>query len=223
MDLLRNSQRAFPLSKLYYTAVCLGLFFVAAAASFNGYFDKWHFREAGTTEYMENNGLADVANGTAERPVVYRQLLPISANWLDRQVSAQTRSRLLAKSYGPTFLAHYLSRTEAPLAHDPVFFIRYLIIYFLVFIFAWFSVCALYLIGCAAGYPPYASAFGSVVFILLMPYFLTVGGYYYDYPELFFMGLAVWASLRARAWWIIPIAALASLNKETFFAFVPTL
>jgi hypothetical protein len=49
------------------------------------------------------------------------------------------------------------------------------------------------------------------------------GGFFYDYSELAFFALAVWAALRLRWWWLIPIAALGTWNKETFLLFILTL
>jgi hypothetical protein len=59
--------------------------------------------------------------------------------------------------------------------------------------------------------------------VLLMPYFMSVGGYLYDYPELAFFALAAWMALNFDWWWVIPVAALAAWNKESFLLFIPTL
>jgi hypothetical protein len=65
--------------------------------------------------------------------------------------------------------------------------------------------------------------FAPVVMILLLPYLMTGGGFFYDYPELAFFALAVWVALRFRWWWLIPIAALGTWSKETFLLFLITL
>jgi hypothetical protein len=81
----------------------------------------------------------------------------------------------------------------------------------------------MYLVCKSVGYAPATAALSAIVMILLMPYFLSVGGYLYDYPELAFLALAVWMALNFDWWWMIPVVALATWNKESFLAFIPAL
>jgi hypothetical protein len=208
--------------KLYYRVCCLALSFVAAAASFNGYFVKWHFREAGTSSlFMANASFDAMVDGTAARPYVYRQLLPMLANWIDRRVPARIVDRLFsAPGGGPTFFTHFI---DSPLAQNRAWFLRYWIVYTLAFLSAWIAVFALFQAGRAAGFSGAASALAAIALILLMPYFFTVGGYFYDYPDLAFSALAVWMALKCDWFWIVPLVALAAWNHESFLFFVPTL
>src|SRR6478752_3591895 len=61
--------------------MCLAvLLIVAAAASFSAFYEKWHFREQGargTDLIAEFDRMID---GSANRPYIYRQLLPNLAN-----------------------------------------------------------------------------------------------------------------------------------------------
>src|SRR5277367_1107854 len=174
--------------KLYYRVCCLALFFVAAAASFNGYYTKWQFREAGTAQFMANASFDSMVDGTAVRPYVYRQLLPMLANWVDHRVPARIVDRLFtAPGGGPTLFTHFI---DSPLAQNRTWFLRYWIIYILVFLSAWIAVFALFQAGRAAGFSGASSALAAIALILVMPYFLTVGGYFYDYPDLAFSALA---------------------------------
>jgi hypothetical protein len=50
-----------------------------------------------------------------------------------------------------------------------------------------------------------------------------MGGYFYDYPELAFMAFAVWMALKFDWWWMLPVVALATWNKESFLLVVLTL
>jgi hypothetical protein len=59
--------------------------------------------------------------------------------------------------------------------------------------------------------------------ILAIPYFMSGGGYFYDYPELAFLALAVWMTLKFDWWWLIPLVALATWNKESFLLMAVTL
>lgn len=214
----------FLTSQPYYKICCSILFFVAAAASFNGYFDKNYFFEAGTVRYDKfnsNMGLDSVLSGTADVPVVYRQLLPTIANWIDGRLSPKTEDRLYiaGRNGGPSFLARFI---DSPRAQERTWFLRFLIVYALSFLFAWFTVYALFQVARAIGYPAPAAVLGAVAFILIVPYFETPG-FYYDYPEIAFFALAAWMALKCDWWWIIPVAVFGTLNKETFFVFALTL
>src|SRR3954447_2250566 len=72
------------------------LFFAAAAASFNGFYSKWHLREAGTTQYLPRVSFEAMIDGTADRPFVYRQMLPMVANWVDARISTETKEAVFS-------------------------------------------------------------------------------------------------------------------------------
>jgi hypothetical protein len=205
--------------KLYERICLLSLFFLAAAASFNGYYGKWHFREAGTGQYMANGAIDAILDGTACRPFVYRQLLPMTAKWIDSEIPEGAKTRMLVSpsNGGPTFLSRLI---DSPLARDRTWFLRYWIVYALAFLSAWVAAAALFELGKAFGFPAPAAALGAIGFLLLVPYLLTVGGYFYDYPELAFCAVTAWMAIRCGWWWMVPVAAVATWNKETFPLFV---
>ena len=209
-------------SNLYYRVCCLVLFFVAAAASFSGFYDKWHFREAGTSASMPGASFDSMLDGTASRPFVERQLLPMLANWMDAQVPEQAKDWLYAARLysGKPFRDDFI---DSPLARSRTWFLRYWIVYTAVFLFAWIAVHAMYLTAKAAGYSAPASALAAIAMILLFPYFLTRGGFFYDYPELAFFAIVAWMALKFDWGWMVPVVALASWNKESFLLFIPAL
>ena len=206
----------------YYRVSAILLFFIAAAASFNGFYDKWQFRELGSTNYSQASSLDAVLDGTAARPYVYRQLLPIVANWIDGKVPERVKDKLFRWTSHPVhaFVGGFAS---SPLLQSRTYFLRYLIIYLSVVLFAWISVHAMYEVGKAAGARPSSAALAAIAMILVLPYFFATGGYYYDYPELAFLMIVAWMVFRVDWWWIVPVAALATLNKESFLLFVPSL
>jgi len=209
-------------SNLFYRAILFFLFFVAAAVSFNGFYNKWHFREAGACGSLPKAGFIAMVEGTADRPLIYRQLLPMLANSLDRLVPEHTKDWLFAfKSKSGIPLRERFF--DSPVAQNRTYFLRYLTIYILSFLFAWISVFAMYMVGRSAGYAPSTAALAAIVMILLIPFLMTRGGYFYDYPELAFFALAVWMALNFDWWWMIPVVALATLNKESFLFFIPAL
>jgi len=215
-------------SNLYRRACICVLFFIAASASFNGFYDKWHLREAGVALGAANGdgdryGLADMLNGTATRPFVYRQLLPVVANWLDKALPLDAKERIenFSFSSGQGHLMDVIG--ASPLASDPAYSFRYLVVYTATFFFVWLSVFAMYQVCKALQFPVLACVFAPVVLILMIPYFMSLGGYYYDYPELAFLAIAAWMALEVDWWWMLPVVALASWNKETFMLITLTL
>ena len=207
-------------SRLYYRACCFVLFFVAAAASFNGYYDKWHFFDRDIFP-STNHSFEAMVDGTAARPYVYRQLLPTLANWIDRRVPEQTKDRLFASK--PDGVSPREGFYSSPAAQSRTYSLRYRIVYVAVFLFAWISVYAMYLLCKAVGHAPATAALSALIMVLLMPYFMSMGGYFYDFPELAFLALAVWMALSFDWWWMIPVVALAAWNKESFLFFIPAL
>ena len=209
-------------SGLYFRVCCFVLFFVAASASFSGYYQKWHFAEADMPGDDSWASIEQMLDGTAHRPSVYRQLLPAAANWLDRTLPPAAKAPFQRwQSADDEKLIYAIS--TSPTANNPQYAFRYLLMYCETFLFAFLAVYAMYFACTAAGISYPGAMFAPVVLILLMPYIMTNGGFFYDYPELTFFGLAVWISLRHRWWWLLPIVALGSWNKETFLLFVITL
>jgi hypothetical protein len=202
---------------------CLAvLFFLSAAASFNGFYDKWHFREAGTAAFMPGASLEEMLDGTAARPYVERQLLPGMANAIDALVPASDQDRLFSvRLYsGRLFREEFI---DSPMARDRQWFLRYWVMHTSVFLAAWLAVFAMHLFGRAAGVARAPAALAAMAMILAIPYFETRGGFFYDYPELAFLAIALWIALTFNWIWLIPLAALATWNKESFLFFVPAL
>jgi hypothetical protein len=210
-------------SRLYYRICCIAYCFVVAASSFNGYYQEWHFREAGVAGSRPATSFDAMLDGKAYRPYVYRQLLPMLANWIDSYVSDQTKDRLFAaRTDKGLSLGERLS--NSPLAKSREYFLRYWIVYGLDFLFAWTAVYAMFLLGTSVGLPATSAALSATMMALLMPFFMNNGGgYFYDYPELAFFALAAWMALECEWWWMVPLVALATWNKESFLLFIPTL
>lgn len=213
-------------SSMLYNRVCrFVLFFVAASASFNGFYGKWHFREINpSTAYNANNKFERMVDGTATRPYVYRQLLPSFANWMDKVTSVSLKTRLynfIPVGEGENKLPNILF--DSPVARDPTYFFRYLVVYTATFLCSLLAVYAMYLVCLSLRFSEVVSVFAPAIVILLIPYILSMGGYFYDYPELAFLALAVWIAIKFDWWWIIPVAVIGTLNKESFLLAIPSL
>ena len=206
-------------TRIYYAVCCFVLYFVAAAASFTGYYDKWHFSEAQMAGEDARFSFEKIVDGTATRPVAYRVLLPTVANWVDAAVPKPFERWLYDYQNFQKMDAFFPS----PTAEDPVYFFRYLILYLETFLFALLAVYAMQLVCRALGFGPATALFTPVVVILLVPFIECNGGFFYDYPELALVSLAVWIALKFEWWWILPVALLGTWNKESFLLFMPTL
>ena len=205
-------------SKLYLRVCCFVLFFAAASASFSGYYQKWHFAEADVPGDDSWASIETMLDGTAHRPSVYRRLLPDTANWIDR-VAPQAVHDWMGRTDEPILYAISASAT----ASDPRYAFRYRVIYIETFLCALMAVYAMYFV-CSEVWPGSPGAlFAPVILILLLPYLMTGGGFFYDYAELAFFALAVGVALRFQWWWLIPLAAVGTWNKETFLLFLVTL
>jgi hypothetical protein len=208
-----------------YNRVCLLAFtFVVAAASFHGFYAKWHFLEvrpetADLTGGFQHATFEQLMDGTAWRPYVYRQMIPIVANAIDRRVPEDFKDKLFTQS--SLYAAVAKNMLNSPITQDRRYFFRFLVTYCVVFLFAWAALIAMFCLCRTLPMSRTASALTAATFLLLMPFLSTICGYMYDYPELFFLTLAVWIALKRQWWFMIPVAALATLNKESFLLFIP--
>jgi len=203
-------------TQLYYH-VCLFLLFVLISASaFSAFYEKWHFREQGlrgTDLIAEFDRMID---GTANRPYVYRQLLPATANWMVRTLPVDAIGRHISERARGKI-------NDALNLRGKKYAVQYVIIYIATYLSALLATFALYRVCRASKLPEPTSAFTSVVFMLIFPLVGVKGGYFFDFPELLFMAMAAWIALEFDWWWIIPVAALGTWNKESFLLFMFTL
>jgi hypothetical protein len=212
----RQSEKELRRAQLFHRMCLLVLFVVASAASFSSFYEKWHFREAGVRGYDPVAQFGTMINGTASRPYIYRQLVPDIANGLTRVLPVEAISRRMPERAKQKIAVAFDLQTKA-------YPVQYLIVYIVTYLSALLSVFALYLVLKAADLPPPVAVFVPVIFMLLFPLIGVKGGYFFDYPELFFMAIAVWIALKFDWWWIIPVAALGTWNKESFLLFMFTL
>ncbi|CAB3797889.1 hypothetical protein [Pararobbsia alpina] len=195
------------------------IYYIAAASSFGGFFTKWHFRDDSPMS------LRLALDGTQKRPFVYRQLLPSTANLIDSVIPEKVKVPLLHKLAGDTPDANPIQRffPGATDAVVPEYAVRYLIVYVMTFLsmfaalFVIRAVC-IELIGDRV-----AATLAPIVISAVFPLILTEGGYFYDMPEVLFMALGIWLTLRRRLVSLVVVVFLATLNKESYLLFVLTL
>lgn len=208
--------------RIYYQVCCLILFLFASSASFNEFYQRTHFDEAHSRDAWFEATFEGMVNGTAYCPYVYRQLLPDIVNLLDRTTPNSIKTYLYHRLMNPS--AEYPSAlTTSIAAWDPNYFFRYLALYLCTYLSAFIAVWAMYLVCRALGLPMPASVFAPVVVILLVPYVMSGGGYFYDFPELAFFALTFFVALKFDWYYVIPLVLLGTWNKESFLFFVATL
>ncbi|QQC62413.1 hypothetical protein [Paraburkholderia ginsengisoli] len=195
------------------------IYYLAAAASFSGFFIKWQFSET------EKYSLPQMLEGTAIRPFVYRQLLPMTANAIDSVVPQSAKTTFLNKLAEEPPVSNPIQRyfPSATDAANPQYALRYFLVYAMSFLSMFAAMFAIRAACIEVIGDRVAATLTPLAIAAIFPLILTEGGYYYDMPELMFMALGIWLAVKRR---IIPLAvvtAIATLNKESYLLFVLTL
>ena len=200
------------------------IFYVVAAASFNGFFAKWTFRD-----FYVKYSFSKMYDGTAYRPFVHRQLMLTIAKDMKSSMTPETQQKLLkffkeAEVYTEVFskenfIEYYYTNTKI----EPRFSIEYHIVYFLSFVFLFLSMFIIRGIGIEITKSPTAGTLTACIFAIIFPIFETVGGYFYDFGEIFFFSLATLLAIKGYWLALILIAPIAEYNKESFLFFLITL
>jgi hypothetical protein len=193
--------------------------FIVASIAFGGFFQKWNFRDG--TKF---SGIA-MMEGTAERPFVYRQLLPAIANLVDQATPQSIKQRFTqAISHDPEkrniiqrFFPHATDSDDT----DNLW--RYYTLYCLSFISMLLAIFAMRHLCMVLYSDSHAATLAAFVMALIFPILQTEGGYFYDIPELMFMALAAALAFKGRWLLLAIVTLLATFNKESFLLFVLTL
>ncbi|WP_313625057.1 hypothetical protein [Achromobacter sp.] len=207
------------------------LYVVVAAAAFNGFYTKWRLYDGHSP-----SSLGSMVEGTADRPYVYRQFAPAIANGIQALMPAATVERLSARLSDPRRVdsrSGLAMRYPASQAMVPSITLRYHIVYYLTFGALLGSLFAMRALCLRAGASTAAATAAPLVFALLLPFFLTEGGYFYDFFEVLFMTCAILLAWRVpvdkpvraagRLGLLAVVAGIAAWNKEAFFFFAVTL
>jgi hypothetical protein len=194
----------------------LFLCYMVAAASFGGFFEKWAFRDGMAYSAIE------MMEGESKRPFVYRQLLPATANLVNRIVPQELNDKfagwLAADPMKRNFIHRYFSNAKDSTNSEYV--LRYYVLFVLCFGTYFFGVLALRA-ACLEFHPDKAAAtLAAFAIALIFPMLTTEGGYMYDMAELMFMALAVLLAAQGRLLLLAIVVAFATFNKESFLLFV---
>jgi hypothetical protein len=108
--------------------------------------------------------------------------------------------------------------TRATDAAKPEYLLRYHIVYALTFLSLLGAMLMLRNVCIELVGNRVAAMFAPLAFALVVP-----ASNFWDFPELFFMTLAVWIAVRGKLMWLVPAALIATFNKESFLFFLVAL
>ena len=192
------------------------IFSLVAAASYAGFVAKWGFRDGSDRFSLER-----ILDGTAHRPFVYRQLVPIIANEIERITPEKISTKIVnVYNFGPF---RYYNKATNLSNKTNAYKYKWIIIYWMGFFFLLVSLYLLKNTLSLFGVSEVASILAPCLFSLFLPIIQTVGGYYYDFSELFFMALVMLLMIKNHYWLAVATVCFATLNKESFVFFIPTL
>lgn len=191
-----------------------GIFWIAAAAAHSGFIGKWGLID----DEKRWNSIQRMLDGTAKKPFVYRQLVPVVVNLADKYTPAPIRQQVVYFASRPSEVF-----VKSSLSDNPQYAYRYILVYYINFLALLLSLFVLHRVLRDWGMPEGPALFAPIVFILATPFLQTRGGYFYDSVELLFFSTAFWLAMQGRIWLLIALTIPATLNKETFLLFLPTL
>lgn len=203
-------------SKYINSVFLLTLYFLVAAAAFTGFASKWGFRD-GNPRFA----LGKILDGSADKPFVYRRLLPEIANIVEGSTPPKIVNTIAENYYFGPFRYYSKSSILKNVTNDYKF--KWILIYWMSFGCLFASLFLIRSILLTVGVGNSVAILAPCVFCLCIPIIQTVGGYYYDFSELMFMSLAFFAAIQNRLLLLLPIVVLATLNKESFLFYLPTL
>lgn len=190
------------------------IFYVVAAASFNGFFVKWAFRDFG-----ERYSFEEMYTGTAYRPFVHRQLMVTVAKEIKNSMSAETQEKFIQKCADRMEINWHYANSKI----EESYCIEYHIIYLMTFTFLFLSMFIIREIGIEVTGNSAAGIIAACIFAIIFPILETWGGYFYDFGEIFFLSLATLFAIKGKWAALILIAPIAEYNKESFLFFIATL
>lgn len=190
------------------------IFYIVAAASFNGFFVKWAFNDA-----EERYSFEMMFDETAYRPFVHRQFMLDIARGITAIIPEKQKDRLAEH-----FLRHDEINTHYGLSKvDSRYIVEYNIVYWECFIFLFASMFLWRKICIDLTGNKIAGTLAAIIFAMIFPLLETVGGYFYDFGELLFFSLAIFFACRGHWIALIILSPFAEYNKESFLFFSITL
>ncbi len=208
--------QSFASSKLASWLLLLGFFYTIAAASHAGFMSKYALRDGDATFSVVN-----MVDGTAERPFVYRHLIPAIAN-IGQQLVSDPNSSVFSQ-FKKLKLDASQNFTRATQANESGYEYAYRLVYLTNFVALFISLLLLRALLIRLGFGQLESVLAPAAFIIAFPYIQSIGGFFYDSVELAFFAAALLLAVQGRLIALLVLTVFATLNKESFLFFLPTL
>jgi len=229
-----------PSIQIQFNRIALLLIFtITACISFNGTANKGHYAFHTTHTYLgeapgtiTHRDARDMLDGTADRPFVFRRLLPDIANTTTTLIAHALPVQWQQPAHKVDVIAPH-TLLHSPLINHPFlelgvefainYGLKYDIIYAVNLITAHIIIWILWRTCQQLGFSQISCVCAPILFMLILPFLENGGSFFYDYPEIAFFALAVYFAMKAPWWALFPITFLGTWNKESFLLFLPTL
>lgn len=190
------------------------VFYIVAAASFNGLFVVNAFMDS----HDPRRSFQAMYDDTAYKPFIYRQLMIKTAKKIREVLPEETQTSLIQEFKYFDIIGKQYARAKI----EERFVIEYHILYFMCFVCIFFSMFLWRQIGIEITGNKYIGTLTACAFAIIFPMFEWLW-VYYDCGEILFCSAAVLLALRGYWIAIILISPIAAYNKESFLFFVLTL
>ena len=202
------------IKKILHYILPVFIFYTVAAASFNGFFAKWAFCD-------NQNGISfeEMYDGTAHRPFVHRQLIISIAKTIPSFIPEKAQEKFVAHLQRHNYIADTYNNTKI----QQRYIVEYYLVYFISFICLFCTMFILRKICNEITGNKISGILTPCLFALIFPLLETVGGYFYDFGEIFFFSLATLLAIKGYWLALIFISPVAEYNKESFLFFLSTL
>ena len=187
------------------------IFYVVAAASFNGFFVIYAFME----KHDNRRSFEEMYDETAHRPFVYRQLMIKISKEIRNELPQDFQNALMQEFKRSDIIREHYAQSEINPAHA----IEYHLLYFMCFGCLLFSMFLWRDIGVEITENVLAGKLTACIFALIFPLFEWLG-VFYDCSEVFFFSLAALFACRGNWLALIILTPIASYNKESFLFFI---
>ncbi|MDP3607741.1 MAG: hypothetical protein Q8R74_01545 [Methylophilus sp.] len=215
MNTLVEKVQRLAKSKVASWILLIGFFYMVAAAAHSGSMAKYALRD-GNPAFS----IIQMMDGTAERPFVYRQLLPTIAKIAQKTISES--ESFFYSAIKKVKLDASQNYTRATDANVEGYQYGYKIVYLASFLGLFLSLIMLRALLLSQGYGQVESVLAPTAFIIAFPYLQSIGGFFYDSIELAFFIGAIMLAYKGRIASLIVLTIFASFNKESFLFFIPT-
>ena len=193
------------------------LLYMAITAMVVNVFMQTRSLEEGSPEF----GIELMLDGVANRPYVYRQLVPIVVNKLVSILPVEEHEAFVQYHLDKYHLKQlYFGKARYPNQASEQWNSTYSLKFHAVFLIIFTSLlgvfyCCRWLIFYTISGDSFLQVVSPLLFGILLPLSFLHGNFYYDFVELFFLSALLLTAIRGDYWYWLILLPLAVLNKES--------